>query len=180
MTTQEILSNATEKMEKAIAVLKKEYANVRTGRANPLILERIQVEYYGAPTPLRQLSNVSVQDGQTLVITPFDKMIVNEIEKYSTEYPDFKKKFDTAQVKLLPMITNIWIDCPEACEADFRKLLETLPEKFTMDILLGTIGKYKNGISKPPTKYLLNLSAYPWDLDCDANLMFCDWDLTKD
>lgn len=81
MTTQEILSNATEKMEKAIAALKKEYANVRTGRANPLILERIQVEYYGAPTPLRQLSNVSVQDGQTLVITPFDKMIVNEIEK---------------------------------------------------------------------------------------------------
>ena len=61
--------------------LKKEYANVRTGRANPLILERISVEYYNTPTPLRQLSNVSVQDGQTLVITPFDKTIVNEIEK---------------------------------------------------------------------------------------------------
>ena len=113
-------------------------------------------------------------------LKPVSKTVLNEIEKYFTEYPDFKKKFDTAQVKLLPMITNIWIDCPEACEADFRKLLETLPEKFKMDILLGTIGKYKNGISKPPTKYLLNLSAYPWDLDCDANLMFCDWDLTKD
>ena len=81
MTTQEILSNATEKMEKAIAALKKEYANVRTGRANPLILEKIQVEYYGAPTPLKQLSNVTVQDGLTLVITPFDKTIIREIEK---------------------------------------------------------------------------------------------------
>ena len=79
MTTQEILSNATEKMEKAIASLKKEFANVRTGRANPLILEKISVEYYGAPTPLRQLSNVSVQDGQTLVITPFDKNIIHEV-----------------------------------------------------------------------------------------------------
>lgn len=81
MSTQDILSNATDKMEKAIASLKKEYANVRTGRANPLILEKIQVEYYGAPTPLKQLSNVTVQDGLTLVITPFDKTIIHEVEK---------------------------------------------------------------------------------------------------
>ncbi|MCQ2957986.1 MAG: ribosome recycling factor [Candidatus Gastranaerophilales bacterium] len=81
MTTKEILSSATDKMEKAISSLKKEFANVRTGRANPLILERITVEYYGTPTPLRQMSNVTVQDGQTLVITPYDKTIVNEIEK---------------------------------------------------------------------------------------------------
>ena len=81
MTTQEILSNATDKMEKAVSSLKKEYANVRTGRANPMILDKILVEYYHTPTPLRQLSNVSVQDGQTLVITPYDKTVVNEIEK---------------------------------------------------------------------------------------------------
>ena len=81
MSTQDILNNATDKMEKAVSSLKKEYANVRTGRANPLILEKITVEYYHTPTPLRQLSNVSVQDGQTLVITPYDKTIVNEIEK---------------------------------------------------------------------------------------------------
>ncbi len=85
MTTQEILSNAKDKMEKAITNLKKEFANVRTGRANPLILEKVHVEYYGAPTPLRQLSNVTVQDGQTLVITPFDKTIVHEIEKAITK-----------------------------------------------------------------------------------------------
>ena len=85
MTTKEILANATEKMEKAVASLKKEYANVRTGRANPLILDRVSVEYYGVPTPLRQMANVSVQDGQTLIITPYDKTIVNEIEKAITK-----------------------------------------------------------------------------------------------
>jgi len=81
MTTKEILSSTTEKMEKAISNLKKEYSNVRTGRANPLILEKITVEYYGTPTPLRQMANVTVQDGQTLVIAPYDKTIVNDIEK---------------------------------------------------------------------------------------------------
>jgi len=85
MTTKEILANATEKMEKAIASLKKEYANVRTGRANPLILDRVSVEYYGVNASLRQMANVTVQDGQTLVITPYDKTIVNEIEKAITK-----------------------------------------------------------------------------------------------
>ena len=61
--------------------LKKELATVRTGRANPLILDKITVDYYGAPTPLRQMAQVSVSEGTTLVITPFDKTIIKEIEK---------------------------------------------------------------------------------------------------
>ncbi|MDD3594351.1 MAG: ribosome recycling factor [Candidatus Gastranaerophilales bacterium] len=81
MSVEEILINGEEKMEKAVNNLKREYGNVRTGRANPLILEKISVEYYGVPTPLRQVANVSVQDGQTLVISPFDKTLVHEIEK---------------------------------------------------------------------------------------------------
>lgn len=68
-------------MEKCVAQLKKDLATVRTGRANPLILDKVTVDYYGAPTPLRQLSQVSVQDGTTLVITPFDKTIIKEVEK---------------------------------------------------------------------------------------------------
>ncbi len=81
MTVEEMLSNGTEKMEKAINALKKEFASIRTGRANPLILDKVVVDYYGVPTPLRQMSQVSVQDGQTLVITPYDKTIIKEIEK---------------------------------------------------------------------------------------------------
>ena len=65
-----------EKMEKAIAQLKKEFASVRTGRANPGILDKVIVEYYGAPTPIRQMAQVSVSEGTPLVITPFDKSIL--------------------------------------------------------------------------------------------------------
>lgn len=85
MTTAELMKNGEEKMQKAIAACKKEFANVRTGRANPLILDKVHVEYYGVPTPLRQISTVSVQDGQTLVIQPFDKTILAEIEKSITK-----------------------------------------------------------------------------------------------
>lgn len=81
MPTDELLLNGEEKMEKAIANLKREFANVRTGRANPMILDKVQVDYYGMPTPIRQVANVSVQDGQTLVITPFDRNCLLDIEK---------------------------------------------------------------------------------------------------
>ena len=81
MAVEQMFSTGTDKMEKAIAQMKKEFASVRTGRANPMILDKVLVEYYGAPTPLRQLSQVSVQDGTTLVIAPYDKTILKEVEK---------------------------------------------------------------------------------------------------
>lgn len=81
MSVDEMFKAGTEKMEKAINQLKKEFVSIRTGRANPLILDKVMVEYYGVPTPLRQMSQVSVQDGTTLVITPYDKTILKEIEK---------------------------------------------------------------------------------------------------
>ena len=70
-----------EKMEKAIAQMKREFAGVRTGRANPGILDKVVVDYYGAPTALRQMSQVTVSEGTTLVITPYDKSIMKDIEK---------------------------------------------------------------------------------------------------
>ncbi len=81
MSVDAMYNSGTEKMEKAINQMKKEFASIRTGRANPMILDKVLVEYYGTPTPLRQLSQVSVQDGTTLVITPYDKTIIKEIEK---------------------------------------------------------------------------------------------------
>lgn len=70
-----------EKMEKAIAQMMKEFGSIRTGRANPIILDKVLVDYYGAPTPLRQMSQVSVSEGTTLIITPYDKTILKDIEK---------------------------------------------------------------------------------------------------
>lgn len=81
MAIDTMVKNGEEKMEKCLTQLKKEFASIRTGRANPLILDKVTVDYYGVPTPLRQMSQVTVQDGQTIIITPYDKTIVKEIEK---------------------------------------------------------------------------------------------------
>ena len=78
---EELFLFGEEKMEKAITQLKREFGSIRSGRANPMILDKVIVGYYGAPTPLRQMAQVSVQEGTTLVITPYDKTILKEIEK---------------------------------------------------------------------------------------------------
>lgn len=75
---QEILE---QKMQKTIAVLKDELNTVRAGRANPALLDRVVVDYYGSPTPLKNLSNISVPDPRTLMIAPFDPKTINDIEK---------------------------------------------------------------------------------------------------
>ena len=78
---EELFLFGEEKMEKAISQMKREFASVRTGRANPAVLDKVLVEYYGVPTQLRQMSQVTVSEGTTLVITPFDKTIIKDIEK---------------------------------------------------------------------------------------------------
>ena len=70
-----------EELQKAIEFFKKEIANLRTGRANPAILEGIQVEAYGTKTPLNGLANINVPDGQSLLVSPWDKNVIKEIEK---------------------------------------------------------------------------------------------------
>ncbi|MBR1908261.1 ribosome recycling factor [bacterium] len=85
MSLDELFLNGEEKMEKALEQLNREFKTVRTGRANPNILDRVNVEYYGAPTPIRQMAQVTVQDGTTLVIAPFDKSILKEVEKALTK-----------------------------------------------------------------------------------------------
>ncbi len=76
-----ILLDAEEKMDKAIESLKHEFATVRTGRANPAMLDVIFVEYYGVPTPVRQVGTISVPEGNQIYIKPYDKSILKEIEK---------------------------------------------------------------------------------------------------
>lgn len=78
---EEIFLFGEEKMEKAISQMKREFTSVRTGRANPGVLDRVLVDYYGVPTQLRQMSQVTVSEGTTLVITPYDKTVIKEIEK---------------------------------------------------------------------------------------------------
>ncbi|MEW6623250.1 MAG: ribosome recycling factor [Bacillota bacterium] len=77
----EILKEAEERMKKSIEALRKEFASIRAGRANPAILDRIRVDYYGAPTPINQMANISVPEPRLLVIQPWDKSIIGSIEK---------------------------------------------------------------------------------------------------
>lgn len=79
--TDEILLEAEEKMEKAIEVMENRFLNVRAGRANPRILDKVMPEYYGVATPLIQLANVSVPEARKLVIKPFDRNSIGAIEK---------------------------------------------------------------------------------------------------
>ena len=76
-----ILLNAEEKMENTISSLETKFTNVRAGRANPNMLDGINIEYYGTPTPLKQLANISVPEARQLMIKPFDKSILGGIEK---------------------------------------------------------------------------------------------------
>ena len=79
--TDEILLEAEEKMEKAISAMENKFLNVRAGRANPKILDKVVVEYYGSPTPLIQLATISVPEARKLVIKPFDRNSIGAIEK---------------------------------------------------------------------------------------------------
>ncbi|HIU39684.1 MAG TPA: ribosome recycling factor [Candidatus Aphodocola excrementigallinarum] len=79
--TDDILKEAEEKMTKAIDVMEERFLNVRAGRANPRILDKVEVEYYGVPTPLIQLATISVPEARKLVIKPFDRNSINAIEK---------------------------------------------------------------------------------------------------
>ena len=75
------VTEAKELMDKATEAFKENLKKVRTGRANPNMLDRILVDYYGSPTPINQIASVSVQEGKTIVIKPFDRNSVKDIEK---------------------------------------------------------------------------------------------------
>ncbi|HET7589598.1 MAG TPA: ribosome recycling factor [Solirubrobacterales bacterium] len=77
----ELLADAKERMAKSVESSRGELATVRTGRASPHLLDRIVVDYYGNPTPLKQLANIAAADARLLTVTPFDKSVLGAIEK---------------------------------------------------------------------------------------------------
>ncbi len=81
MTYEEILSDTDQRMEKAVGVLAHNLAGIRTGRANPGLVDSIRVEAYGSQTPLKQLASIGTPEPQQIVIRPYDTSIIKEIEK---------------------------------------------------------------------------------------------------
>jgi ribosome recycling factor len=78
---KQVIANAKEKMTKAISAYSRELASIRAGRANASLLDRLSIDYYGAPTPVNQLAGISVPEARLLVIQPYDKSILGDIEK---------------------------------------------------------------------------------------------------
>lgn len=78
---KEVASEAEDKMKKALEVLRKDFSTMRAGRATPALLDKVMVDYYGVPTPINQMANVSVPEPRMLVIQPWDKSVIATIEK---------------------------------------------------------------------------------------------------
>jgi ribosome recycling factor len=77
----EIIADAEERMQKSVVSLEEAFKKIRTGRAHPSILDSVMVSYYGTDTPLSQLANVNVEEGRSLLISPWEKQLIGEIEK---------------------------------------------------------------------------------------------------
>nr|WP_208385479.1 ribosome recycling factor [Curtobacterium sp. WW7] len=82
------MTDATEKMAKAVDVAKDDFGTVRTGRINAALFQKIPVEYYGSPTPLAQLASLQTPEARTLIVTPYDKTALKEIERAIATFPN--------------------------------------------------------------------------------------------
>ena len=80
-------------MEKSVDSIRNNLNTVRTGRANAAILDRIEVEYYGSVTPLKSLANITTPDAQTIIIQPFDKNIIDDVNEINTEINEEYKNY---------------------------------------------------------------------------------------
>ena len=78
---EEILKDAEQRMHKSIESMRSELAKIRTGRASPALVDHLTVDYYGTPTPINQVANISVQDARTLAVQPWEKTMVPVVEK---------------------------------------------------------------------------------------------------
>ena len=83
----DVLADAATRMDRAVEAAKEDFASVRTGRANPQLFQKIMVDYYGSPTPLSQLASINVPEARSLIITPYDKTALNDIEQAIRDIP---------------------------------------------------------------------------------------------
>jgi ribosome recycling factor len=79
--SDDVFSSAERRMKRAVEILQRDFGNIRTGRASPTLLEKVQVDYYGSPTPINNLATVNVPEPRLLVIQPWDRATVPAIER---------------------------------------------------------------------------------------------------
>ena len=135
--SQEIITNVENNMKTSVNHLVEEFTKIRTGRANPSLVSNIQVDYYGTKTPLQQLASISVPDPKLLLIQPFDKGSIEDIEK----------AIQNADIGLNPATDGdvIRIPIPSLSE-ERRQELSKVASKFTEDSKISIRSHRRNGI----------------------------------
>lgn len=116
--TIDVQGNLQEKIEKSLHVLKEELVTVRAGKANAALVDRVMVDYYGMPTPLKNLANISVPDPRTLMISPFDPKCI----------PDVEKGINVAEIGITPVNDGkvIRLTIPPVTEERRKELTKTV------------------------------------------------------
>lgn len=118
---EERIKLCEEKMDKTLGALVNEYQSIRAGRANPHVLDKIKVEYYGTPTPMQQVANISVPEPRMLQIQPWDKSLIKDIEKaINTSDLGINPSNDGSVVRLI---------FPELTEARRKELAKDVKKK---------------------------------------------------
>lgn len=119
--SEETIKDAERRMQKAVEAAQHDFATIRTGRANPVVLENIKVDYFGTPTPLIQLAGISVPEPRQLLVTPWDRAIINTI----------LKAIQSSDVGLTPMSDGnvIRMNVPPLTEERRRELTKQLHKK---------------------------------------------------
>ncbi len=119
--TREIITDAERRMKKAVETAQHDFATIRTGRANPLVLDNIKVDYYGTPTPLNQMAGISVPEPRQLMVTPWDRTVINTI----------LKAIQSSDVGLTPMSDGnvIRLNVPALTEERRKELIKQLHKK---------------------------------------------------
>jgi ribosome recycling factor len=119
--SEDTIQDAERRMQKAVEAAQHDFATIRTGRANPVVLENIKVDYYGTPTPLIQLAGISVPEPRQLLVTPWDRTIINTI----------LKAIQSSDVGLTPMSDGnvIRMNVPPLTEERRRELTKQLHKK---------------------------------------------------
>lgn len=119
--TNEIINDAERRMQRTVEAAQHDFATIRTGRANPVILDNIKVDYYGTPTPLNQLAGITVPEPRQLLLTPWDRSIINTI----------LKAIQSSDIGLTPMSDGnvIRMNVPPLTEERRKDLIKQLNKK---------------------------------------------------
>lgn len=124
MASLDTIQDARERMQKSVDSTRSDFTTLRTGRANPALLDRVVVSYYGSPTPLRQVASIGAPEPRMLTVTPFDKSVMKDIEKAISDAELGFNPANDGQMIRLPV--------PELTE-DRRKDMVKLARKMAED-----------------------------------------------